>query len=197
MRSWFSRENNRATLRSLTAIFLVTGIGAAYLLISMWLVINLPLLHFVWILATLFVAFYAASALTNYTAAVAFINLAALGIPLWDRHVPAETNVEDTLRVCLAVSIAVVITWSVEVAFARVRPEDDFMLSISDRLSTVAELFTRHAECRAIRSRLGSASRPARNAGNIIIAAHLAPLRLFTTALRRDGRCRSHGRQAR
>ena len=145
-----SRENNRATLRSLTAIFLVTGIGAAYLLISMWLVINLPLLHFVWILATLFVAFYAASALTNYTAAVAFINLAALGIPLWDRHVPAETNVEDTLRVCLAVSIAVVITWSVEVAFARVRPEDDFMLSISDRLSTVAELFTRHAECRAI-----------------------------------------------
>ena len=150
-----SRENTRATLRSLSTIFLVTGIGAAYLLVSMWLVISLPLLHFVWIIATLFIAFFAASALTNYTAAVAFINLNALGIPLWDQHVPAETNVEDTLWLCLAVLIAVAITAAVELAFARVRPGDDFILSISDRLSAVAALFTCYAEGRAIDPALG------------------------------------------
>jgi len=150
-----SRENTRATLRSLTVIFLVTGIGAAYLMVSMWFVISLPLLHFVWIIATLFIAFYAASALTNYTAAVAFINLLALAIPLWDQHVPAETNVEDTLWLCLAVLIAVVITAAVELALVRIRPEDDFILSISDRLSAVAAIFNCYAEGRTIDSALG------------------------------------------
>jgi len=150
-----SRENTRATLRSVTTIFLVTGIGAVYLLVSMWLVISLPLLHFVWILATLFLAFYAASALTNYTAAVAFINLNALGIPLWDQHVPAETNVEDTLWLCLAVLVAVAVTAAVELAFAWVRAGDDFILSISDRLAAVADLFTCHAEKRTIGPALG------------------------------------------
>jgi multidrug resistance protein MdtO len=145
-----SRENTRATLRSVTTIFLVTGIGSAYLLFSMWCVISFPLLHFVWILATLFLAFYAAGTLSNYTAAVAFINLTALGIPLWDEHMPAETNVEDTLWLCLAVLIAVVITAAVELVFARVRPGDEFMSAISDRLSAVAELFTLFAEGRTI-----------------------------------------------
>ena len=149
-----SRENTRSTLQSAATIFLVTGIGAAYLLVSMWFVISIPLLHFLWVIATLFLAFYGVSALTNYTAAVAFVNLNALGIPLWDRHVPAETNVEDTLWLCLAVLIAVVITAAVELAFVRMRSGDDVILPISDRLSAVDELFTCYAEARAIDSGL-------------------------------------------
>jgi len=35
------------------------------------------------VIGTLFLAFYAVSALTNYTAAVAFINLNAIAVPLW------------------------------------------------------------------------------------------------------------------
>ena len=163
----------------------------------MWLVINLPLLHFVWIIATLFIAFYAVSALTNYTAAVAFVNLTAVGIPLWDRHVPAETNVEDTLWLCLAVLIAVVITAAVELAFVRLRPGDDVILSISDRLSAVEELFTCYAEGRTIDPAYRAKSHPARNAWNILITAHIAPLGLFARAFRRDGWCRSPGGQAR
>ena len=100
-----SRESTRATLQSVATIFVVTGIGAAYLLISVGLVINFPLLHFLWIIGSLFLAFFAVSALTNYIAAVAFINLISIGIPLWDRNVPAETNVDDTLWLCLAVLI--------------------------------------------------------------------------------------------
>ena len=37
------------------------------------------------------------SAMTNYRAAAAFATLISGGIPLWDPHVSAETNVEDTL----------------------------------------------------------------------------------------------------
>ena len=145
-----SRENTRATLQSAATLFLVTGIGAAYLLVSVWFAINIPLLHFVWVIGTLFLAFYAVSVLTNYTAAVAFINLIAAGIPLWDRHVPAETNVEDTLRLCLEVLIAVVITAAVELAFVRLRPGDEVILAISGRLAAVENLVTCYAEGRTI-----------------------------------------------
>jgi len=145
-----SRENTRATLKSVATILFVTGIGTAYLLVSMWLVINVPLLHFLWVIGTLFLAFYAVSALTNYTAAVAFVNLTALGIPLWDRHVPAETNVEDTLWLCLAVLVAAVITGAVELVFVQLRPGDEVVLPISERLSAVADVLTCYAEGRTV-----------------------------------------------
>ena len=145
-----SRENTRATLKSAATIFLVTGIGAIYFLTTVRLVINVPLFHFLWVIGTLFLAFYAVSALTNYTAAVAFVNLNALAVPLWDRHVPAEVNVEDTLWLCLAVLVAVVVTGAVELAFQRVRPGDEVILPISERLLAVTNLLTCYAEGRAV-----------------------------------------------
>jgi multidrug resistance protein MdtO len=149
-----SRENTRATLQSAATLFLVTGIGAAYLLVSVSFAINTPLLHFVWIIGTLFLAFYAVSVLTNYIAAVAFINLIAAGIPLWDRHVPAETNVEDTLWLCLEVLIAVVITAAVELAFVRLRPGDEVIFAITERLAAVENLVTCYAEGRTVDPRI-------------------------------------------
>jgi multidrug resistance protein MdtO len=145
-----SRENTRATLRSAATILLVTGIGAIYFLTTVQLVINVPLLHFLWVIGTLFLAFYAVSGLTNYTAAVAFINLNALAVPLWDRHVPAEINVEDTLWLCLAVLVAVVVTGAVELVFQRMLPGDEVILPISDRLLAVTNLLTCYAEGRAV-----------------------------------------------
>jgi len=145
-----SRENTRATLKSAATLFLVTGIGAIYFLATVRLVINVPLLHFLWVIGTCFLAFYAVSALTNYTAAVAFVNLNALAVPLWDRHVPAEVNVEDTLWLCLAVLVGAVVTGAVELAFQRVRPGDEVILPISDRLLQVTNLLTCYAEGRAV-----------------------------------------------
>jgi len=143
-----SRENPQATLKSAATIFLVTGIGAAYIILSMKLVINIPPLHFLWIIATLFLAFYGISTLTNYLAAVAFVNTIALGIPLWDRHVSAETNVEDTLWLCLAVLIAIVVTGAVELAFVRQRPGDEILLPMTERLSAVEDVLRCYAEGR-------------------------------------------------
>ena len=145
-----SRESTRATLHSLVTIFVVTGIGAAYLLVFVWLVINFPLLHFLWIIGSFFLAFYAVSVLTNYIAAVAFINLISIAIPLWDRNVPADTNVGDTLWLCLAVLVAVVITAAVELAFVRMRPGDEVILPITERLAAVENLLTFYAEGRAV-----------------------------------------------
>jgi len=144
-----SRESPRATLQSAATVFVVTGIGAAYLIFSMRLVINSPALHFLWIIATLFLAYYAISALTNYLAAVAFVNTVSIGIPLWDLHVSAETNVEQTLWLCLTVLIAVVVTTGVELAFARRPPGDEVVSPITERLSAVETVLTCYAEGRA------------------------------------------------
>src|SRR4030095_15918870 len=95
-----SRESRRATLESAAAVLLVTGTGAAYLLLSAWFVINDPPFHFFWVIGSFFLAFYAVSTLTNYTAAVIFAIMISIGVPVWDRHLPAETNVEDTLWLC-------------------------------------------------------------------------------------------------
>lgn len=102
-----SRESPQPTLRSAGTIFLVTGIGAAYLLICAWFVIGIPWLHFLWNICSFFLVFYVISTLTNYSAAVVFAIIVAVGIPLWDSLVPAETNVELTLWIILAAAIGV------------------------------------------------------------------------------------------
>src|SRR5215475_1947779 len=75
-----SRESRRATLESAATVLLFTGAGAAYLLLSAWFVINNPPLHFFWIICSLFLAFYAISTMTNYTAAVIFAIMISVGI---------------------------------------------------------------------------------------------------------------------
>ena len=145
-----SRESPRATLQSSGTIFLVTALGAAYVLVSVLLVISFPVLHFLWTIVSFFLAFYAISTLTQYIAAVAFVNLIAAVIPLWDRHVPAETNVEDTLWLCLASLVGLVITAGVELAFARLRSGDEVVLPVTERLAAVENLLTCYAEGRAV-----------------------------------------------
>jgi len=144
-----SRENRRATLQSAGTIFLFTGIGAAYILISMVFVASLPLLHFLWVIGSLFLAFYAISTITNYGGASTFAIMIAVGVPIWDRHVSAETNVEDTLWLCLAASIGVVSTAAVELAFVRQRPGDEILLPLTERLSAVEGLLSCYAEGQA------------------------------------------------
>jgi multidrug resistance protein MdtO len=145
-----SRESPRATLKSAGIIALVTAIGAAYLLLSVQFVINIPELHFLWVISCFILAFYAISAVSNYTAAVIFAIMTSVVIPIWDRHLPAETNVEDTLWLCLSVSVGVVITGAVELAFVRLRRGDEVVLPITERLAAVESLLSCYAGGRAV-----------------------------------------------
>ena len=145
-----SRQTSRATVESAVTILLFTAMGAAYLLVSMWFVVSLPVLHFLWVIGSFFLVFYAISTLTDYTAAVVLVVMVAVGVPFWDRHVSAETNVEDTLWLCLSVLIGVVITAGVELAFVRLRSGDEVVLPIAERLAAVENLLTCYAEGRAV-----------------------------------------------
>src|SRR5260370_7130257 len=61
----------------------------------------------------------------------------SVGVPLWDRHLSAETNVEDTLWLCLASAIGVVVTVGVEILFSRIKPGEDIVAGVADRLAAV------------------------------------------------------------
>jgi multidrug resistance protein MdtO len=141
-----SRESLRSTLQAGTTLLLVTAIATAYVLFSVSFVINSPPLHFLWVLGSLALAFYALSALASYTIAVTFAIIISIGVPLWDRHVSAETNVEDMLWLFLATSVGVMISVAVELAFARLGPGDEVTSKIADRLSAVAILLTCYAD---------------------------------------------------
>jgi multidrug resistance protein MdtO len=141
-----SRETPRATLQSAGTIFIVSGLGAAYLLAAAWFVISVPLFHFLWNIGSFFLAFYALSVIANYGAASTFVIMISTGVPLWDRHVSAETNVEDTLWLLLASSIGVIVTAAVELAFAHMKPGDDIVLPIAEQLTAVHSLLACYAE---------------------------------------------------
>ncbi|HXM09741.1 MAG TPA: FUSC family protein, partial [Terriglobales bacterium] len=141
-----SRASPRATLRSSGAALLFVGVGGAYVLISASFVISVPILHFLWVISSFFLAFYALSAITTYGAASTFALVIAVGIPIWERHVSAETNVEDTLWLTLAVSTGVVVTAVIELAVARVKPGDEILLPVVERLSAVESFLDCSAE---------------------------------------------------
>src|ERR1700747_501363 len=105
-----SRESARSTLQSAYTLLLFTVLAAVYLLVSAWFVISIPGLHLLWVFASFFLAFYMLRALNNYAAAVIFSAIVAVGIPLWDRYVPAEKNGEDTLRLVLITVLGATVT---------------------------------------------------------------------------------------
>ena len=141
-----SRESSRATLESAVAILSLTAIGTVYLVVSAWFVISIPALHLLWVIASFFLGFYAISTLNNFGASSTFAIMICVGVPLWDRHVSAETNVEDTLWLCWASAIGIVITMAVETLFSRTKPGEDIVGGVAERLAAVQNLLVCFAE---------------------------------------------------
>ena len=147
---FISRENTRATVQSAMILVLATLIGTAYILVSMSVVINVPALHFLCVVASLFTAFYAITALTNYFGSVAFVATIAAGIPLWDTHLTAEVKLENTLWLCFSALIAVSVTLAIELVLTRWHGRDEMALSLDERLCAVEDLLASYAECRTV-----------------------------------------------
>jgi multidrug resistance protein MdtO len=138
-----SRESSQATLKSALSILALTGIGGVYLLASARFVISIPTLHLFWVIASFFLGFYAISTFTNFGASSTFAIMICVGVPLWDRQLSAETNVEDTLWLCWACSIGVMVTVAVEILFSRIKPGQDIAAGVADRLAAVENLLVR------------------------------------------------------
>jgi len=145
-----SRESPRATLNSAGTVLLLAVSAVAYVLVSVQFVVSVPALHFLWSIGSLFLAFYALTVLTSYGAFVAFALVMSVSVAIWDRHVPAGTNVADTLWLSLVAFIAVVVTSGVELVFKRSRPGDDIVIPVADRLAAIHSVLICYSEGRPV-----------------------------------------------
>jgi multidrug resistance protein MdtO len=142
-----SLESTASAVRDMAIGFVLAG---AYVLFGAMLVLDDPMLRFLWVVATLFLVFYLMSALSSYGAAARFGYLIIITIPLWDRHVPAEPKVEDTLWAVGTITIASVITLLLEIVFAAFRRGDDLTEGITERLLCVEELLVHYVDDRVM-----------------------------------------------
>ncbi len=140
-----SRESPRSTVKAVRTILIAFGFAAVYVCLGAMFSLDDPMLRFLWIIATLFIAFYAIRTLTDYVAATGFGIVIAITLSVWDMHIPAELKVERTLWAFGQTAIACAITLLVELAFAGLRPGNDLVRPIAERLVAVEELLKSYA----------------------------------------------------
>lgn len=145
-----SRESTRATMKAATTAISAFGIAAVYIILGAVLWVGEPLPRVLWIVGTLFVAFFMLGTIRDYVAAIGFGILAAITLPLWDSHISTELKVEQTLWAMGQTAMACGMTLLVELAFAGLKAVDEPVRSLAERLARVEELLTGYAESRTV-----------------------------------------------
>jgi multidrug resistance protein MdtO len=135
-----SRESPEATTKAVTTIIVAFLLSVLYVLVGAMFFLQDPSLRLIWVVATLFVMFYALSAMTNFTAAARFGYLLIITIPLWDQQIPSESKLEGTLWAFAAISLGSLITVAVELIYAELKSGDVILQPLGDRLAATEEL---------------------------------------------------------
>ena len=143
-----SRESVAGTAAETRALVVGSLCGGAYLVVSAMLVVGNEMLRFLWVAASLFLAFYVVSALSNYAAAARFAYLVVITIPVLDRQIPGQAKVASILWAVGALAIGSVVPLLMEIVFAAFRRTDDLTKAISDRLAALEELLAYYLEDR-------------------------------------------------
>ena len=138
---FLSRENPTATLRSGVRMILAFAVGTAYSIVGLMTMIDDPLTHFLWIVVTLFIAFYLIKIVPDYGTAVGFGFMIAGVIPLWDQTtLNVNDRVENTLWLAFTVVLGSAATIVVEYVFRRVHPTTDLTEGIENRLQVAEDV---------------------------------------------------------
>ncbi|MBV8051973.1 MAG: FUSC family protein [Acidobacteriaceae bacterium] len=135
-----SREDPYATIKSVKTTIIGFGLSVLYVLIGAMFFLRDPDLRLFWVIVTFFLMFYCLSAAKNYLGAARFGYLLIITIPLWDRQIPAEDKVEGTLWAFAVISLSVLITMAIELAYAQWKHSDFLVPPIVERLAAVEEV---------------------------------------------------------
>ncbi|HMH11831.1 MAG TPA: FUSC family protein [Edaphobacter sp.] len=147
-----SRENPTATFRAGFRTVLVFLIGTVYTALSVRILVDDPLTHFLWVVGSIFISFYLLRIVDYGTAGpLGFMILGA--IPIWDQAIlNVNKRMENTLWLAGVVTLGVVVTVAVEYVFRRVHPTTDLTEGIEVRLQTVENVLRSTGEGRPLES---------------------------------------------
>ena len=103
---FLSRENPSVTWTAGVRTAIVYSLAMVYTIIGVMTMIDDPLTHFLWIVVSLFLAFYVIRIVTDYFTAIGFGFSLAGAIPLWDQtYLTVDTRTENTLWMGFSVMI--------------------------------------------------------------------------------------------
>src|SRR5579859_1193031 len=172
-----ARENLAATWRGGRLVVLGFVTASLYTLLGMILFRGYPITHFFWVIGSLYLVFFVIRTVPNYAAAVAFAIPIGVALPVWDRTLPSQDQVEGTLWPILAVAVGAgtaVATEAIYRIFDRSDPlitsVDDMLLAVQRIAESVAGL---HAPAKSLRTR--------------VLQYHLIGTGRLRTALQRQG----------
>jgi multidrug resistance protein MdtO len=132
-----SRESTQITLNTAVTRIVAYSLGAVYVLVGATFFVDDPLLRLLWVIGTMFLIFYAVSAVSTFVSAVDIGYLIVMTVSLWDEHISGEQRLEATLWAVFALAIGNLIAVVVELLFEATRPGNDLLRSIADRLTAV------------------------------------------------------------
>src|SRR3984957_4460663 len=153
-----ARENLAATWLGGRLIVLGFVLASLYTLFGMMLFRGYPITHFFWVIGSLYLIFFVMRTTTNYAAAAAFCIPIGVALPVWDRSLPSEIQVEGTLWPIVIIAGgagATVLTEAVYRIFDRSDPlitfVDDLLLAVQQVAESLASL---HAPPRSVLDRV-------------------------------------------
>ena len=134
-----ARENLAATWRGGRIIVLAFVAASLYTLLGMMLFRGSPLTHFFWVIGSLYLVFFVVRTTTNYAAALAFAIPIGVALPIWDRSVPTELQVEGTLWPVLIIAVGAGATLGTEALYRIFNRSDPLIASVDKLLLAVQQ----------------------------------------------------------
>jgi multidrug resistance protein MdtO len=132
-----SRDNLQSTVRSGLELVVTFCLGVIFVILGAKLFADQPVTHLLWVMGSIFVAFYALRALTNYRAASAFALFVGAALPLWYLPHRAEIALERTLWLALGVALGITTSIAVETVYYSLHPKDELEQGLDTRWSAV------------------------------------------------------------
>ena len=128
-----ARENLAVTWRGGQLIVLGFALASLYTLLGMMLFRGFPITHFFWVIGSLNMIFFVIRTTTNYPAALAFAVPIGISLPIWDRTLSSEAQVEGTLWPIVVIAVAAGATLVTESLY-RIFDRSDPLLTFGDDL---------------------------------------------------------------
>ena len=135
-----ARENLAATWRGGRLIVLGFVLASLYTLLGMMLFRGYPITHFFWVIGSLYLVFFVMRTTTNYAAALAFTIPLGVALPVWDRALPSQVQVEGTLWPIVVIAVGTGATVATEALYRIFDHSDPLITFVDDLLLAVQQL---------------------------------------------------------
>src|SRR5579875_3643208 len=140
-----SRENLTSSARSAFYIIMAFGMCALFVPLGAHMFGSIPLTHFCWEAASIFLIFFLIRTLDNFTITSGFALIGSSTLAIWYLPGPTDKNIEDTLWAVLAPTIGALVTLAVEAVFHTFQKQDELISGLNRRLKTIEELLRCYA----------------------------------------------------